>query len=131
MYNYQLRTELRSMYVMLRYVLYRTRTEICRSFLKLIWATDANGGGIDQSNSTTTAIHTTEQTASTTKLHSPLIRGIVATFVSEQSTDLSKVPKVVSSRFQTVKYCLPKIELMKTEVMSSLEVVSSRIKTVE
>ena len=45
--------------------------------------------------------------------------------VSEQSTVLSKGPKVVSSRFQTVEYYLPDLELLKIEAVSSKEAVSS------
>ena len=46
-------------------------------------------------------------------------------FVSEQSTKLSVGLEVVSSRILTVEYCLPKTELLKTGVVSSLEVVFS------
>jgi hypothetical protein len=60
-----------------------------------------------------------------------VICGISVTLVSELSTELSKRPEDVSSRFQNVEYCLPKTELQKTEVVSSLEVVSSSFKTVE
>ena len=80
----------------------------------------------------TTVINTIKQTASTTELHSLVIRGITITLVSEQSTELSKGPEVVSSRFRTVEYCLPKTKKKKkTEVVSSLEVVSSRFKILE
>ena len=48
-----------------------------------------------------------------------------------RSTELSKVPEVVSSRFRIAEYYLPKVELLKTKTVSSLEVVSSRFKTVE
>ena len=68
----------------------------------------------------TTVINTTEQIASTTELHSPVIRGITITLVSEQYTELSTGPEVVSSRFRTMKYYLPKPELQKkNEVVSS------------
>ena len=60
-----------------------------------------------------------------------LICGITVTLASEQSTELSKGPDVVSSRFRTVEYCLRKTELLKTEVASSHEVVSSRFKNLE
>ena len=79
----------------------------------------------------TIVINTTEQTASTTELHSPVISGIAVTLVSEQSTELSKGPKVVSSRFRTVEYCLPKPELLKTKAFSSHEAVSSRLQNLE
>ena len=59
----------------------------------------------------TIVTNTTEQTASTVELHSPVICAITVTLASEQSTELSKGPEVVSSRFQTVEYCLPKTEL--------------------
>jgi len=49
----------------------------------------------------------------------------LVTLVLEQSTKLSQGPKVVSSRFLNVAYCLPTTELLKTEVVPSLEVVSS------
>jgi len=84
---------------MLHYVLYRTRTKLNRSFLELIFATDANGGGLDYPDSIT-LISNAEQTASAIELHSPAIRGIPFTLVSEQSTEFSKGHEVVSSRFQ-------------------------------
>ena len=59
----------------------------------------------------TIVINTTEKIASTTELRSPVIRDITVTLVSEQSTELSKGPKVVSSRFQIVEYCLTNTEL--------------------
>jgi len=70
------------------------------------------------------------QTASTNEPHSHVIRGITVTLVSEQSTDLSKGHEVVSSSFRIVEYCLPKTELLKTEVVSSPEVISYRFKIV-
>ena len=76
-------------------------------------------------------MNTIEQTASTTELYSPVICRITITFVSEQSTELSKGCEVVSARFQTVEYCLPKNKLSKTEDVSSREVVSSRSKILE
>ena len=79
----------------------------------------------------TCVINTTKQTASTTELHSPVICGITVTLVSEQSTELSKGPEVVSSRFRTVEFCLPKKELLKAEVVPSSEVVSSRFTILE
>ena len=79
-----------------------------------------------------TLINTTQQTTPTTKMHSLVICGIPTALVSERSTELSKGAEVVSSRFQAVKYCLiQKTELVKTEVVSSLEIVSSRFKIVE
>ena len=72
-----------------------------------------------------------KRTASTTELHSPVICGITFTLVSEVSAELSKGPRVVSSRFRTGEYCLPKTELLKTEFMSSLKVVSSRFENLE
>jgi len=56
---------------------------------------------------------------------------MIVTLVSEQSTELSKGTKVVSSHFQTAECCLSKVELLKTETVSLYEVVSSRFKTVE
>ena len=53
------------------------------------------------------------------------------TLVSDQSTESSKGHEVVSSRFRTLECCLPKPELLKTEGVSSLEVVSSRSKVLE
>ena len=76
-------------------------------------------------------IITIEETASTTGLHSIVIRGITITLVTEQSTESSKRLKGVSSRFRTVEYWLPKTELLKTEVVSSHEVVFSRLKILE
>ena len=43
---------------------------------------------------------------------SRVIYGIIITLVSEQFIDLSKRPEVVSSRFQTVEYCLPKLNYL-------------------
>ena len=54
-------------------------------------------------SSPTNVVNTIEQTASTFELHSSVIRGIIVTLVSEQSTELSKGPEVVSSRFRNVK----------------------------
>ena len=51
--------------------------------------------------------------------------------VSKQSIELSKEPEVVSSRFRTVEYCLPKSELLKNEDVPSSEVVSFRFKIME
>ena len=116
------------MFAMIRYVTYRTRTEPNNSFLELIQARDANGGGLDNYDSII-VINTFKHTASIIELHSPVIYGISSTLVSEQTTELSPGPEVVSSRFQTMEYCLPKTELLKTKVMLSLEVVSSRFKT--
>jgi hypothetical protein len=79
----------------------------------------------------TIVINTTEQTASTTELRSRVICGIIVTLVPKQSTELAKGLEVVSSRFRTLEYCLPKTELPKTEVVSSHEVVSSRSKILE
>ncbi len=45
--------------------------------------------------------------------------------------ELSTGPEVVSSRFQTVEYCLPKAELLKTGFVPSPEVVSSHFKILE
>jgi hypothetical protein len=87
--------------------------------LEFIKATVTNGGGLGLPDSITTVINTIEQTSSTTKLHSPVICDIKVTLVSEQSTELSKGHEVVSSRFRTVEYCLPKTELLKTEVVPS------------
>ena len=86
---------------MLRFVMYRTRTDLNRSFLEMIRATDANGGGLDYLASITTIINTIEQTASTVVMHSPVIRGITVILVSEQSTESSKGSEVVASRFRT------------------------------
>ena len=55
-------------------------------------------------------MQTIEQTASTVELHLPVIFAITVTLASEQSTEFSKGPEVVSSRFQIVEYCLPKTE---------------------
>jgi hypothetical protein len=79
----------------------------------------------------TIVINSIEQTASTTELHSPVIRGIIVTLVSEQSTKLSKGHEALASRFLTLEYCLPKTELQKTEVVPSPEVVSSLFKILE
>ena len=73
----------------------------------------------------------TEQTAFTTELHSPVIRSITHTMVSEPSTEMSNGLEVVSSRFRTMEYCLPKNELLKTEAVPSLEVVTSRFQILE
>ena len=73
----------------------------------------------------TIVTNTTKQTASTDELHSSVICGITITLVSDKSTELSKGRKVVSSRFQTVEYCLPKTKILKTEDVSSTKVVSS------
>ena len=72
----------------------------------------------------TNVINTTEQTASTIELHSPVICGITTTLVSEQSTKLYKGLEVVSSCFRTVEYRLPKTELLGIEAVSSKEVIS-------
>ena len=77
----------------------------------------------------TIVINTTAQIAPTTA--SLIICGIAVTLVLEQSTELSKGPEDVSSRFQTVEYCLPKSELLKTEVVPSHAVVSSHFKILE
>jgi len=71
-------------------------------------------------------INTTGKTATTTELHSPLIRGIIVSLVSEHSTEMAIGLEVLSSRFRTLEYCLSKPGLQKTEVVSSPEVVSSR-----
>ena len=42
-----LRTGLRNLYAMLRYVPDRTRTDLNRSLLEMIQATVNNGGGLD------------------------------------------------------------------------------------
>jgi hypothetical protein len=64
-------------------------------------------------------------------MHSPIICAITVTLVSEQSTELSKGLEAVFSQFRAVEYRLPKTELPETEDVSSLEVVSSRIKSLE
>ena len=56
---------------------------------------------------------------------------MTTTLLSEQSTESPKEHEVVSSRFQTIEYCLPKTELLKIEAMPSPEVISSRFETVE
>ena len=61
-------------------------------------------------------INTTEQIASTTELHSPVIRGITVTLVSEQFIELSKGPEVVSSRFQNCKIPSSKTELLELKL---------------
>ncbi len=53
------------------------------------------------------------------------------TLASEKSTELSKGPEVVSSRFRTDKYSFLKTELPKSEVVSPREFVSSRYKILE
>ncbi len=71
-----------------------------------------------------TLINTTDQTASTIELQHLL--SVTVTLASEQSIELSKGHEVVSYRFRTLEYCLPK-----TEAVSSSEVVSSRFRAVE
>ena len=58
-------------------------------------------------------------------MHLHVTYGITVTMVSEQTTELSKRPEVVSSRFRTMEYCLPKTELMEVEVVPLPKVVSS------